>query len=90
MDFGDGRRDVAFEERLRPERVSGETIRATLSRLLSVRWGCGPSAESPLLSHCRKEKKRRDRLMEIAGANPEWAVGFEDECWWSRVWPCPP
>jgi hypothetical protein len=23
--------------------------------------------------------------MEIAGANPEWAVGFEDECWWSRV-----
>jgi transposase len=30
--------DVAFEERLTPERVSGETIRATLSRLLSVRW----------------------------------------------------
>jgi hypothetical protein len=23
--------------------------------------------------------------MEAAGANPEWAVGFEDECWWSRV-----
>ncbi|MGH3088349.1 MAG: transposase, partial [Rubrobacteraceae bacterium] len=23
--------------------------------------------------------------MEIAGANPEWATGFEDECWWSRV-----
>ena len=23
--------------------------------------------------------------MEVAGANPEWAVGFEDECWWSRV-----
>jgi hypothetical protein len=23
--------------------------------------------------------------MEIAGANPEWAVGFEDECWWSRL-----
>jgi hypothetical protein len=24
--------------------------------------------------------------MEIASANPEaWAVGFEDECWWSRV-----
>jgi hypothetical protein len=30
--------DVAFEEGLTPERVSGETIRATLSRLLSVRW----------------------------------------------------
>ena len=23
--------------------------------------------------------------MEVAGANPEWAVGFLDECWWSRV-----
>jgi len=31
------------------------------------------------------EKRRRDRLMEVAGADPEWAIGFEDECWWSRV-----
>jgi len=23
--------------------------------------------------------------MEIARADQEWAVGFEDECWWSRV-----
>jgi hypothetical protein len=23
--------------------------------------------------------------MEIAGANPDWVVGFEDECRWSRV-----
>ena len=24
--------------------------------------------------------------MEVAEANPEeWAVGFQDECWWSRV-----
>jgi transposase len=23
--------------------------------------------------------------MEVARANPEWAMGFEDECWWSRV-----
>ena len=22
--------------------------------------------------------------MEVAGADPEWAVGFCDECWWSR------
>ena len=27
----------------------------------------------------------RDRLMEVADGNPEWAVGFQDECWWSRV-----
>jgi hypothetical protein len=30
--------DVAFEEGLTTERVSGETVRATFSRLLSVRW----------------------------------------------------
>jgi hypothetical protein len=30
--------DVAFEEGLTEERVSGETIRASLSRLLWVRW----------------------------------------------------
>jgi hypothetical protein len=23
--------------------------------------------------------------MEAAGAHPEWAIGFCDECWWSRV-----
>ena len=23
--------------------------------------------------------------MGIAASNAEWAVGFEDECWWSRV-----
>jgi transposase len=30
--------DVAFEEGLTEERVSGETIRATLSRVLGIRW----------------------------------------------------
>src|SRR5215208_5157470 len=30
--------EVAFEEGLTPRRVSGETIRATLARLLGVRW----------------------------------------------------
>ena len=23
--------------------------------------------------------------MAVAAANPEWTVGFEDECWWSRL-----
>jgi transposase len=23
--------------------------------------------------------------MVVTGGNPEWAVGFEEECWWSRV-----
>ena len=34
----------------------------------------------------RTKKRRRDRLMEVAAENPStWAVGFEDECWWSRL-----
>ena len=38
MDPGDGLREAAFENGLTEERLSGETIRATLSRLLGVRW----------------------------------------------------
>jgi hypothetical protein len=30
--------EAAFEEGLTEKRVSGETIRATLSRLLGIRW----------------------------------------------------
>ena len=33
----------------------------------------------------RPKKRRRDRLIRLAGENPGWAVGFEDEAWWSRV-----
>jgi hypothetical protein len=33
---------------------------------------------------CAK-KKARDRLMRLAGQHPDWALGFEDETWWSRV-----
>ena len=38
---------VSFEEGLVRRRVSGETIRATLVRLLGVRWQRAPSAGSP-------------------------------------------
>src|SRR3954454_7598748 len=47
--------------------------------------GSEPNAGSPPPIPCTREKRRRDRLMEVAAADPEWAVGFEDECWWSRV-----
>jgi transposase len=33
---------------------------------------------------CSK-KNARDRLIRLAQANPDWALGFEDEVWWSRV-----
>ena len=66
--------------------VSGETIRATLARLLGVRSGNERNAGYHLSrSPIRKKKRRRDRLMNVAEADPRWAVGFEDECWWSRL-----
>ena len=71
--------EVAFEEGLTQRRVSGETIRATLSRLLGVRWHEGEAMDHLSRPPVRKKKSRRDRLMEVAGADPEWAVGFLDE-----------
>ncbi len=49
--------EVAFEEGLTQRRVSGETIRATLARLLGVRWMRAKrwiTSPDPL---CTKEKK---------------------------------
>jgi hypothetical protein len=31
-----------------------------------------------------REKKRRDRLIQMAVNHPDIALGFEDEVWWSR------
>ena len=31
------------------------------------------------------QKKARDRLIRLATNHPQWALGFEDETWWSRV-----
>jgi hypothetical protein len=78
---------VAFEEGLTSERVSGETVRATLGRLLGVRWRRAKrwiTSPDPLYER-KKASFASDRLIAIAEADPEWAVGFCDECWWSRL-----
>jgi hypothetical protein len=31
------------------------------------------------------EKGGRDRLIRLAQTHPDWALGFADEVWWSRV-----
>ena len=33
----------------------------------------------------RAKKKARDRLIRLAAAHPEWVLGYQDECWWSRL-----
>jgi hypothetical protein len=35
----------------------------------------------------RAEKSQRDRLIRLAQTHPDWALGFEDEVWWSRLAP---
>src|ERR671912_1057246 len=79
--------EVAFKEGLTRRRVSGETIRATLARLLGVRWRRAKrwiTSPDPLYER-KKASFASDRLMEVADGDPEWAIGFQDECWWSRV-----
>ena len=36
-------------------------------------------------SGVRPKKRRRDRLIALAAAHPDWALGFADEVWWSRL-----
>ena len=31
------------------------------------------------------KKRRRDRLIALTAAQPDWALGFADEVWWSRL-----
>jgi len=76
--------EVAQEQGLTAERVTGETIRATLARM-GVRWRRAKEwITSPDPDDARK-KARRDRLIRLAKAHPDWLLGFEDEVWWSRL-----
>src|SRR5436305_496083 len=76
--------EVAYAQGLTAWRVSGETIRATLARM-GVRWRRAKEwITSPDPEYARK-KARRDRLIRLAQAHPDWLLGFEDEVWWSRL-----
>ena len=33
----------------------------------------------------QRKKHARDRLLRLIEAHPDWALGFEDEVWWSRL-----
>jgi DDE superfamily endonuclease/winged helix-turn helix protein len=76
--------EVAHEQGLTAWRVSDETVRATLVRL-GVGWRRAKHwITSPDPEYARK-KARRDRLIRLAAAHPDWLLGFEDEVWWSRL-----
>lgn len=46
--------------------------------------GAGQAVDREPRSRIRKEKGARDRLIRLAEAHREWALGFEDETWFSR------
>jgi transposase len=33
----------------------------------------------------RAKRSQRDRLIRLAASHPTWALGFQDEVWWSRL-----
>jgi hypothetical protein len=84
---------VSLEEGLtQEERVSGQSIRATLlARQLGVRWQRAKrwitSAEPDY--ERKKERKKASRAADrLEGAQAQrglGVLGFEDELWWSRV-----
>ena len=76
--------DVAHAQGLTAERISGVTIRNTLARM-GVSWRRAKEwITSPDPEDARK-KARRDRLIRLAQAHPDWLLGFEDDVWWSRL-----
>jgi transposase len=76
--------EVSFEQGLTATRVSHETIRAALRRLgvgwrRAKRWITSPDPEY------QRKKHARDRLLRLIETHPDWALGYEDEVWWSRL-----
>ncbi len=71
------------EEDLTEERGTGETIRATPVRIAGY-VGRGRSAGPLAPTPSTPEKRRRDRLICLAEHNADWALGSEDETWWSQ------
>jgi transposase len=76
--------EVSFAQGLTPRLVSDEAIRLALRRL-RVSWKRAKHWITSPDPAYRRKKKRRDRLIHLAMAQPTWALGFEDEVWWSRL-----
>ena len=76
--------ETAFAEGLTATRVSDETVRATLARH-GHPLAAGQDLDHQSRPGVRPKKQRRDRLIALAQTRPDWAVGFADETWWSRL-----
>lgn len=76
--------EVCFERGMTGRRLSIETIRTILARM-DINWKRARDwMTSPDPEYVAK-KARRDELLRVSAERPDWAIGFEDEVWWSRV-----
>jgi transposase len=76
--------EVCFERGMTERRLTGEAIRCILTRMdinlkRAKHWMTSPDP------NYAAKKARRDRLVRLSARHPEWALGFEDEVWWSRI-----
>lgn len=76
--------EVCFEQGKTARKLTAETIRTILVRM-DINWKRARDwMTSPDPEYAAK-KARRDALLRESADHPEWAIGFEDEVWWSRV-----
>lgn len=75
---------VCYEKGWTPRLLSRQALRLAIQRL-EVSWKRAKHwITSPDPAYVRK-KHARDRLQRLAETHPEWVLGFQDECWWSRL-----
>lgn len=72
------------EQGIVPQRVSGVTMHHTLKAMgidwtRAKTWIVSPDEQYALKKH------QRNRLIRLSEQHPNWALGFLDEVWWSRL-----
>jgi transposase len=76
--------DVCFEQKITARRLSAQAFSTILARM-DINWKRARDwMTSPDPEYAAK-KARRDYLLRVSADHPEWAIGFEDEVWWSRI-----
>jgi len=76
--------EVWFERGITSRQLTGEAIRVNLERM-GINWKRAKFWMTSPDPRYAEKKARRDRLIELAARHPDWALGFEDEVWWSRL-----
>jgi transposase len=76
--------EVCFEREMTGRKLSAQAFSSILARM-GINWKRAKDwMTSPDPAYAAK-KARRDRLLRLSANHPEWAIGFEDEVWWSRI-----